>query len=319
MKNIVCFGEVLWDVFPNRKKIGGAPLNVALRLQSLENNVSIITRIGEDSDGEGIFQFIKENGVAVDNIQIDSELKTGEVAVSLNEEGSASYTINYPRAWDRIQLTKSAKEITSASDAFIFGSLIARDHNSKQTLYSLLEIAPYKIFDVNLRAPYYTKEVLNNLMESADFIKFNDDEIIEIVTDLIMKAADFKKFGNHEISEIIDKLNSETQNLEGSIKFIAQQTNTKSICVTLGSKGAILFYNDTFYYNKGHKINVVDTVGAGDSFLAALTDRLLDGEAPQNAIDFACAVGAVVASSEGANPKLHKNDIDALISKHINC
>ncbi|EPR70324.1 Fructokinase [Winogradskyella psychrotolerans RS-3] len=319
MKNIVCFGEVLWDVFPTQKKIGGAPLNVALRLQSFDNNVSIITRIGEDSDGDGIFQFIKENGVAVDNIQLDSELKTGEVAVSLNEEGSASYTINYPRAWDRIQLTKSAKEVTLASDAFIYGSLSARDHNSKQTLYDLLEIAPYKVFDVNLRAPYYTKEVLNHLMESADFIKFNDDEIIEIVTHLIMKAADFKKFSNNEISEIIDKLNSDTQNLEGSIKFIAKQTNTKSICVTLGSKGAILFYNDTFYYNKGYKVSVVDTVGAGDSFLAAITDKLLKGDAPQTAIDFACAVGAVVASSEGANPKLNQNDIETLMKNSIDC
>ncbi|WP_179334903.1 carbohydrate kinase family protein [Winogradskyella costae] len=319
MKNIVCFGEVLWDVFPNRKKIGGAPLNVALRLKAFDNNVSIITRIGEDLDGEGLFQFIKENGVAVDNIQIDSELKTGDVAVLLNDEGSASYTINYPRAWDRIQLTKEAEAITIASDAFIFGSLSTRDHSTKKTLYKLLEIAPYKIFDVNLRAPYYTNEILNHLMEAADFIKFNDDEIIEIVTHLITKAADFKKFNDKEVTAIINKLNSDTQTLEGSIKFIAQQTNTASICVTLGSKGAILLYNGTFYYNKGYKIKVVDTVGAGDSFLATLTDQLLKGEAPQTAIDFACAIGAVVASSEGANPKLNQNDIDALLTKHINC
>ena len=297
MKNIVCFGEVLWDVFPTHKKIGGAPLNVALRLQSFDNNVSIITRIGEDSEGDGIFNFIKENGVAVDNIQMDSELKTGEVAVILNEEGSASYTINYPRAWDRIQLTKNAKAVTLASDAFIYGSLSARDHNTKQTLYSLLEIAPYKIFDVNLRAPYYTKEVLNHLMESADFIKFNDDEIIDIA-----KAMNF-----------------ETESIKDGIKFIAQQTNTKSICVTLGSKGAMLFYNDTFYYNKGYKVNVVDTVGSGDSFLAALTDKLLKGEAPQTAIDFACAVGAIVASREGANPKLNQNDIETLMTENIDC
>ena len=297
MKNIVCFGEVLWDVFPTHKKIGGAPLNVALRLQSFGNNVSIITRIGEDSEGDGIFQFIKENGVAVDNIQIDSELKTGEVAVSLNEEGSASYIINYPRAWDRIQLTKSAKDVTLASDAFIFGSLSARDYNSKQTLYDLLEIAPYKIFDVNLRAPYYTKDILYHLMLSADFIKFNDDEIIDIA-----KAMNFK-----------------TESIEDSIKFIAKQTHTLSICVTMGSKGAVLFYDDTFYYNKGYKVEVVDTVGAGDSFLATLTDQLLKNKSPQTAIDLACAVGAIVASNEGANPKLNQNDIEALMTKTIDC
>ncbi|UMB61220.1 carbohydrate kinase [Lutibacter sp. A80] len=292
MKNLVCFGEVLWDVFPNHKKIGGAPLNVALRLQSLENNVSIITRIGDDSDGMEIKEFIKKRGVQIDNIQIDSKLKTGEVAVELNKKGSATYTINFPRAWDNIQLTEKTKEITKKSDAFIFGSLIARNDASKNTLYELLKIAKYKIFDINLRAPHYTLEVLNYLMNEADFIKFNDDEIFEIA-----EALHFK-----------------TESLEDTIKFIATQTNTKSICVTKGRHGAILYCNNTFYYNPGYKIVVVDTVGAGDSFLASLTDKLLRGNSPQEALNFASAVGAIVASNEGANPEIKKEAIAEFIN-----
>lgn len=292
MKNIVCFGEVLWDVFPNHKKIGGAPLNVALRLQSLENNVSIITRIGDDSEGMEIKQFIKERGVAIENIQIDSTLKTGEVAVELNSKGSASYTINFPRAWDNIQLTEKAKEITKKSDAFIFGSLIARNDVSKNTLYQLLKYAKYKIFDINLRAPYYTQEVLNYLMNEADFIKFNDDEIFEIADALHFKA----------------------ESLEETIKFIANHTNSKSICVTKGRHGAVLYYNNTFYYNTGYKIVVVDTVGAGDSFLASLTSKLLKGTSPQEALNYASAIGAIVASSEGANPEIKQETIDKFIN-----
>ncbi|MGJ8549573.1 carbohydrate kinase family protein [Winogradskyella wichelsiae] len=319
MKKIVCFGEVLWDVFPTHRKIGGAPLNVALRLKAFNNDVSIITRIGKDAEGDGIFEYIKENGVAVNTIQIDTDLKTGEVDVKLNEKGSATYTINYPRAWDRIQLNKDLRLLTEKADAFIYGSLSARDYNTKETLFALLKIAPYKIFDVNLRAPYYTQELLGSLMKEADFIKFNDDEIIEIVTHMIMKAADFNKYNVDEIDNMIYKLNFETKSIEGSIKFIAKHTNTKSICVTLGAKGAILYTNETFYYNKGYQIEVKDTVGAGDSFLAALTDKLLKGHAPQDAIDFACAVGAIVAGSDGANPKLEQSKIDEFINESINC
>ena len=292
MKNIVCFGEVLWDVFPTHKKIGGAPLNVALRLQSLKNKVTTITRIGDDSEGTAIKSFIKERGVSVDNIQVDTTYKTGEVAVLLDDKGSASYTINFPSAWDFIDYTKNAKETTANSDAFIYGSLIARNEVSRTALFELLKVATYKVFDVNLRAPHYSLDLLTDLMAAADFIKFNDDEIFEIAKGLGAK----------------------TTSLEETMQFIATLTSTKSICVTKGGKGAILYYNDTFYENKGYKVTVVDTVGAGDSFLASLTDKLLKGNSPQEAIDFACAMGALVASREGANPTITVEDIEKFIT-----
>ncbi|MBT2162680.1 carbohydrate kinase family protein [Zobellia barbeyronii] len=291
MKNIVCFGEVLWDVFPTHKKIGGAPLNVAVRLQSLENNVTIISRVGNDEAGNKIVDFITEQGVNKQNIQVDEKLETGKVKVMLNEKGSASYAIEFPRAWDDIQLTEDSKKTTQKADAFIFGSLVARGDNSRNTLYELLKLAKYKIFDVNLRAPYYTTEVLEYLMNEADFIKFNDDEIFEIA-----KTLNFK-----------------SQSIEQNIKFIAEHTNTKSICVTKGRHGAILYYNDDFYYNSGYQIIVVDTVGAGDSFLASLINKLLKGVLPQISIDFACAIGAIVASSQGANPKIEREAIEKMI------
>lgn len=291
MKNIVCFGEVLWDVFPNHKKIGGAPLNVALRLKSLNNNVAIITRIGEDAEGEEITKLITDFDINTESIQVDKKLKTGEVTVSLNEKGSATYDINSPRAWDAIELNKSAKELTKNADAFIFGSLIARSQSSRETLYELLKQASYKVFDVNLREPFYNNEVLISLMNKADFIKFNDDEIFEIA----------------------GALHSNMQSLEQNMKFIAKETNTKSICVTKGRHGAILYYNDAFYYNGGYEIIVEDTVGAGDSFLASLIDKLLKGISPQKSINFATAVGAVVASRKGANPIINKKEIEELM------
>lgn len=281
-KKIICFGEVLFDVFPTHRKIGGAPLNVALRMASLGINAQIISRVGNDEIGKELLHFIKENGVATDTIQVDENLSTGEVIVQLNDKGSASYTINYPVAWDKIEVTSVAKNAIANADAMVFGSLVCRDLVSHQTLLDLMNLAKYKIFDVNLRAPFYTKELLIELMNKADFIKFNDDEL-------------------YEISEY---MNSPYHSLEQNIHFIAEQTNTKHICVTKGSHGAVLYYNDTMYYNSGYKIEVADTVGAGDSFLAGLLTQLLTGNDTQFAINYACALGALVAQKEGANPKI---------------
>jgi fructokinase len=285
---IVCFGEVLWDVFPNHKKIGGAPLNVAIRLQSLNNDVSIISKIGKDSNGEELISFIESKGVNVNGVQIDEFHKTGKVKVMLNNKGSASYDIKFPRAWDNIELTDDLIKMVKSSTALVYGSLVARNETSKETLLELLKYGKYNIFDVNLRPPYYTKELLIELMDQADFIKFNDDELFEI-----------SKY-----------LGSKYNSIEQNIKYVAHKTKTNHICVTKGRHGAVLLHDNKFYYNSGYLIKVVDTVGAGDSFLATLINYLLKNENPQRAIDTACAVGALVAQSEGANPIISQNEID---------
>ncbi len=296
MSKVVCFGEVLWDVFPTHKKIGGAPLNVANRLQALGNHATMISAIGQGKSGSELLKYIKDVGIDVSCIQVHNEYKTGKVKVMLNDKGSASYDIKYPRAWDKIRLTEINKGAVKNSDAFVFGSLAARDESSRNTLYKLIELAEYKIFDLNLRPPYYTKEVLVHLMNKADFIKFNDDEL-------------------YEVSKLLD---SKYLSLEQNIRYIAKITNTKQICVTKGHHGAVLMYDGTFYYNSGYLIKVIDTVGAGDSFLGSLISQLLNKVNPQEAIDFACAVGAMVAQSEGANPNLLRSDIETFINPLLN-
>ncbi|EIA09395.1 carbohydrate kinase family protein [Flavobacterium frigoris] len=284
---VVCFGEVLYDVFPAHKKIGGAPLNVALRLASLGISTSIISRIGNDDIGKELLSYIKKNKVNTTHIQVDSTYKTGEVIVHLNSEGSASYTINYPAPWDKIQCNPEIENIAKKADAFIYDSLVCRDKTSFETLVELIGYAKYKVFDVNLRAPFYKKKILINLMMQSDLIKFNDEELYEI-----------SKF-----------LNSPYHSLRQNIVYIAESTNTNRICVTLGNHGAVLYYNEKFYYNSGYQVKVADTVGAGDSFLAGLISKLLTENDPQNAIDFACALGALVAEKEGANPKISNSKV----------
>jgi fructokinase len=283
----VCFGEVLWDVFPTHKKIGGAPLNVALRMNSLGVETTMISRVGEDENGDDILSFLNSQEVTTDLIQVTKEYKTGAVNVMINEKGNASYDILYPSAWDKIVVTEIMDKVISEADVFVFGSLASRDEVSRNTLLSLLDKAKYKVFDANLRAPYYTTEVLEELMQKADFIKLNDEEL----------------------REISRELGSPYNSFEQNMKFIAEKTNTKQICVTKGEFGAVLYYNDKFYYNSGYFVKVVDTVGAGDSFLASLIIRLLRGKSPQKALNYACAVGALVAGQEGANPKISEKEI----------
>ncbi len=295
MSNIVCFGEVLWDVFPSYKKIGGAPLNVALRLNSFNNNVTVISSLGKDVNGTDLLNYIKKEGLNNSAIQINEEFNTSEVIVSLDKSGSASYSIEFPCAWDYITINDTILSSVKKSDAFIFGSLIARNEVSYKTLLQLINVAPFKVFDVNLRPPHYKINVVIELMQKADFIKFNDDELFEVCRKLDFNSDDLKK----------------------NIEFISKKTITDTICVTLGGKGAIIFINKNYYFNDGYIVNVIDTVGAGDSFLAALIHKLLKKEKPQNAINFACSVGALVASSVGANPKIsNKNIIELTKTLH---
>jgi len=293
MLKIVCFGEVLWDIFPTYKIIGGAPLNVALRLNSFDVKTSIISRIGNDDNGREILEYIKENRMDNTTVQIDKIHKTGCVNVTLDENGSASYEIEHPVAWDKIEITDRNVAIVKSSDAFVFGSLACRDEVSKNSLLNLLQHAKYRVFDVNLRPPFYSMDLLLDLMKKADFIKCNDEELLEIC----------------------NALNFRSESIENNIKSLSEYTKTNQLCITLGKDGAVFYNYGKFYRNRGYQVVVNDTVGAGDSFLATLINNLLLNLKPIEALDIACATGALVASKKGANPKLTNIEILKLMKK----
>ncbi|MDH5475425.1 MAG: carbohydrate kinase [Cyclobacteriaceae bacterium] len=288
MYNAICFGEVLWDIFPTYKIIGGAPLNVALRLHSFGVKTSMISRVGNDRNGNEILRYINDNLESTSTIQTDKVLTTGKVEVALDKNGAALYDINYPVAWDKIEVTERNINAVKSSDVFIFGSLACRDKVTRNTLETLLHYSSYKVLDVNLRPPFYTMELLLSLMKTSDFIKCNDDELNEICV-----ANDFQS------NSIVEQIN-----------FLSQLTNTKQICVTKGKHGAELLYNGDFFSNSGYPTKVVDTVGAGDSFLATLISHLLRKANPNDALNYACAVGALIAGKTGANPILLDSEIE---------
>ena len=183
------------------------------------------------------------------------------------------------------------KTTVKDADAFIYGSLVCRDHKSKETLFELIPKASYKVLDVNLRQGYYDKKLLLELIKSADFLKLNDDELFEIAA----------------------MMGSRYNSLEQNIAYLKSKIHASSICITKGKHGALLLHKDRYYYNSGYKIAVKDTVGAGDSFLATLLVKLLRNQNPQDALDYACGIGAMVAGESGANPIFEEAKINDFI------
>lgn len=292
MPKITAFGEILWDNLPTGKVLGGAPVNLLTHLAALGADCSVISRCGNDADGAALREAIRRKHVAIDFIQTDPQLATSQVLVQLNDEGCAHYDIVYPCAWDKIQAGEAAKTRVAQSDVFIFGSLSVRDAVSRQTLAELLPHASFKIFDVNLRPPHYRLAHLSDMMRQADFIKLNDDELHEIAT----------------------ALGSPYRSIEQNIRFIAEHTHTRQICVTLGKHGALYFCDGELFAHYGYRVTVADTVGAGDSFLAGFIHQYLQRKPPQEILAFACALGSLVASRHGATPEVSLAEIEAMMN-----
>jgi fructokinase len=292
MITVSCFGEILWDNFPSYRRIGGAPLNVALRMHSLGASVHMISRLGQDADGEEILKYLKHQGLSSDLIQIDTTHKTGTVDVHLDATRTATYTINKPAAWDAIEMTPEMKKAVSSSDALIYGSLATRSQRSEYTLKALLKEARFKIFDMNLRPPHYDMDRMEDLLQQADLVKLNDEELDELAGYLKLKGTTI------------------TQKM---MDLAAWMPSEVTICVTKGADGAQLLFKGEMYTNSGYRVEVADTVGAGDSFLATLCYHLLIHTAPQKALDKACAMGSLVAGKEGAIPVVTPSEIESII------
>lgn len=288
-KQVLCFGEILWDTFDDGKKPGGAPMNVAMHLVKQGVDAHFASRIGEDASGDELAEYLKNNNLFSDLIQRDSQLPTCEVTVELDEQQHATYIIPQPVSWDNIQPDAALVQNAVNASAIVFGSLACREEATRNTLLDILdETTALKIFDVNLRAPHYTLSTIETLAAKADVVKMNEDE-----ADLLIGGS------NHDLRE--------------QIKEFRSKYHAKTICVTRGEKGALVWHDHEFYDSPGCKAESGgDTVGAGDSFLATFIAGLLSGDPLQDVVDKACAVGAYVAGKRGANPQ-YDEDIQVLL------
>ncbi|RKY56243.1 MAG: carbohydrate kinase [Candidatus Neomarinimicrobiota bacterium] len=289
-KEILCVGEILWDSLPDGLFLGGAPFNVAYQLSSLGEKVAIASKIGNDNLGERVIQILKDKKIASDLIQVDSSVPTGIVNVSLDHSGSANYEFMNTSAWDYLELTEDLKKRALYSRAMVFGTLAQRNIKTRKTIMSLCELSSFKILDINLRPPFENKEIVENSLYFADLLKLNTHELAKLGSwfDLGSKTTDI------------------TEN-------IIKKYNTKIICITRGANGAILWIGGKWYEHPGYRVNVVDTVGSGDAFLAALISGLFLERKVSEVLEFANSVGAYVATKNGATPKLNFEMIRKII------
>ena len=278
MTKVLCFGEILWDTFEDGKKPGGAPMNVAMHLRQQGVDVAFASRIGEDASGDELAEYLKSNQLFSELIQRDPQLPTCEVTVELDDKQQATYVIPEPVSWDNIQADAALVQSAIDASAIIFGSLACREETTRDTLLNVLdETRALTVFDVNLRAPHYTLSTIETLTARADVVKMNEDEAALLIGGSV-----------HDLKDQINEFRS--------------KYHTKTICVTRGEHGAIVWHDHEFYENPGCPVQVGDTVGAGDSFLATFIAGLLAGHPMQDVIDKACIVGSFVASKRGANP-----------------
>jgi fructokinase len=283
---VVIFGEMLWDCLPSGRVPGGAPMNVALNLHQLGLNSRLISAIGKDSDGEQLIEFLKTFDLPVDLIQVNQEHETSKVLVNDDDPENMKYTIVSPVAWDFIHWTPEMSEAVAASDAFVFGTLGVRNTESLTSLLRLLHHKTTRVFDANLRPPFYDFEIIETLLGFTDILKINEDEL-EIFADYFA--------------------------IEPNVKTVCSHLNTHFpmdlICVTQGSKGALIYQNGTILSHEGYKVTVADSIGAGDAFLSGFIKTYLENQPLDQVLDFACKLGAFVATKKGGTPRYEISDL----------
>ena len=280
---IVGIGEVLWDMFPEGKRIGGAPANFAYHMLQFGFDSRVVSAVGEDVLGDEILENFNEKGLCywVERVPFP----TGTVEVMLNEGGIPCYEIKQGVAWDNVPYTPELDRLACQARCACFGSLAQRNVVTRTTLNRFLDAMSgeaYKVFDINLRQHFYTVEILKDSLARCNLLKLNDEELI-VLSGLL------------ELSE---------ESIEGKCREMIKRFDLKMLIRTCGRQGSYVFSSDTRSFLDTPHVKVVDTVGAGDSFTAAFCAAVLKGKSMVEAHRLAVEVSAFVCSQAGAMPRL---------------
>lgn len=280
---IIGLGEILWDVFPERKILGGAPANFAYHASQFGFNGYAVSAIGNDLLGKEIIDSLTEK--QLNYVLETTPYPTGTVQVTLSANGIPHYEITENVAWDNIPFTEQMEKLAKECKAVSFGSLAQRNHISGETIRRFIDKVSddaFKIFDINLRQHFYTQEIIDNSLKRCNVLKINEEEII-----------------------IIGKLFNWPESEELKIaKRLINDYNLKILVLTKGEFGSYVLTSQETFFRETPKVHVADTVGAGDSFTGAFVAALLSGESITKAHQLAIEVSAYVCTQHGAMPKL---------------
>ncbi len=282
-KTVIGIGEILWDIFPDRKTLGGAPTNFAFHASQLGLNSYIVSAIGKDTLAKDIIETLKVK--SLNNLIQQTDFPTGQVQITLDNQGIPNYKILENVAWDNIPYSHSLNQLAVKSDIICFGSLAQRSLNSRTTIHKLLQSAPkhaVKIFDINLRENFYTKEIIEESLKLCSVLKLNEDEVV-IINELFSLKS--------------------TNNLN-TCKLLLNLYNIDIVILTNGDKDSYIFTDKETSHLPTPKIKIADTVGAGDSFTAAFITSYIHDYNISKAHELAIEVSAYVCTQQGGMPIL---------------
>lgn len=288
---VLGIGELLWDLLPEGARLGGAPANFTVMSGRLGDHAVILSRIGRDELGRRAVEILDPLSSDESFLQVDPLHETGKVTVSL-KDGQPEYIIHQPAAWDAMELSDEWVQLAARADAICFGTLAQRSAASRQTIQTLAaetSSACVRVFDVNLRTPFYTGEVLEESLELATVVKMNDLEVPQVLGLLGMAA---------------EERTDAAALKSGAESLLEEFPGVRLVAITRGGHGSLLVRRDEWHEHPGVQIKVADTIGAGDAFTAAMTHYLLRGASLRTLNEAGNRWGSWVASQSGAMPEL---------------
>jgi fructokinase len=289
-KKIAAFGELLWDLLPGGKVLGGAPANFIYRINSFGDHGTLLSKVGNDKAGKEAREALLKLGVSDDNIQTDFEFPTGTVKIKIDSGGNPDFSIINDVAYEHIEINTEMIEAFCEADCVCFGTLVQRYGISKNTLRELVHESPgvVKFLDINLRKNCYSAATIEDSLQMANILKTNDQELL-VTRDLLgLKSKNLRELA----LEVIGKYKLDI------------------ILCTLGSNGAFGLTKDAiFHYDPGYQIVLADTVGSGDALSAGFVHYYMNGFPIEEALRFGNAAGAMVATTTGATSPVSKQEI----------
>lgn len=282
---MIGLGEVLWDLLPSGKALGGAPANFAYMANLLGDEGVVVSRVGNDEAGQDVRAAMQKLGLSTAYLQEDSQYPTGVVSVQIDAAGQPEFKIKDSVSWDCLEWTSSWSDLAARADVICFGSLAQRSPVSRATVQKFLEAAPertLRIYDVNLRESFYSRELLQQSFKLSHIAKLNDEELVR-VSDLLGVAP---------------------RSEEGRARGLLVEYGLQLICVTRGARGSLLVSKDKTVEHQGFNIKVADAVGAGDAFTACLAHHYIRGESLEKISGAANRFAAWLATQTGATPPI---------------
>jgi len=297
-RTVVGLGELLWDMLPAGKQLGGAPTNFAYVARLFGNQSFVASRVGDDEHGREALNRLAQLGLSTLYVQRDEKHSTGIVRVELDDEGEASYTNSPDDAWDHLEWTPQWEELTTRADAVCFGTLAQRSTTSRAIIQKFLQAMrpdALRIFDVNLRHSFITAEMLSQSLEAANIVKLNSDELPLVSAMLELGGRGQHAFANR----------------------LLQVFDLDLVAITRGADGSLLVTAEDMVEHPGFRVPVADTIGAGDAFAAALAHNYLQGASLERISESANRIGAWIATQTGATPSINPDEFESAIMRTL--